>query len=1158
MSLRFYFGSSGSGKSTKVYREMIRRSMEEKKRQFLIVVPDQFTMQTQKELVRLHERGGIMNIDVLSFSRLAHRVLEEVGGGDIPVLDDTGKSLVLRRVASELKPELKVIGSNLDKQGYIHEVKSAISEFMQYGIGYKELEELVRACGDRKALSYKLEDIRILYEGFVSYIREKYITTEETMDLLRKSLSKSGIVKNSVVVFDGFTGFTPIQYRVIGELFHYADEVIVTLTLPETEDPFQRDGEQNLFHLSRKTAQDLVRLAQQEGIARGRDVYMTVSAGEKQDETGGRFRNNPCLAHLERHLFRYPLIPYRGETDGIMNFYIASTPKEEVLQTAVKIMKLVREQGYCYRDIAVITGDMQTYGTHVEEVFEDFGIPCFLDCTRGILLNPFIESIRSALGILIRNFSYESVFLYLRSGMAGFTEEETDVLENYVLETGIRGKSAWGKKFSRRTGEMGENTEPLERLNGLRERLMERLEPLLNREHGTAAEYVEALYDFLTAGETEEKLKESEAFFKEKNDLARAREYGQIYRLVMDLLDQIYFLIGKEEMTVQEFLDILNAGFSEIEVGTIPQNVDRVLIGDMERTRLTEIRALFFIGVNDGNIPKNCSKGGILSDLDREFLSRTGWELSPAPRQQMFIQRFYLYLNLTKPKERLYLSCSKVKNDGSAVRPSYLLNTMKTLYPSVPLEIPEAGPVMDRLLTGDQSLDFLADLYREYASGRLNEEQEKIFCSILTACRRENGDRERTDRLEQAAFSRYLRTDLSKVTARAIYGSILENSVSRLELFASCAYAHFLQYGLALKERKEYGFENVDMGNVFHKCLEKFADGLKNSSYTWLDFPEEYGKRQIEDYMDEVAAEYGNTVLYSDERSMYAITRMKRILERTVSVLQNQLQKGSFRPVNYEVGFRQEVDLDQVDIALTDQEKMYLKGRIDRVDLEEDGDSVYVKIIDYKSGEKQFDLVALYYGLQLQLVVYMNAAVSMLQKKHPGKEIIPAALLYYHVADPSVEMTAPMSPEEVNEKLLEELRMNGVVNSDPDILRKLDGTFEKKSAVIPVERKKDGNLTAGSSCMSTEELKILSRYVTKKTEEAGRRILDGEIEVNPYEKGNRNACTYCRFRGVCGFDRKIPGYRFRELENVSKEDVWDKICEEICLDPEKTESDKGE
>ena len=359
MSLQFYFGSSGAGTSRKLYEDITKRARENRNRNFLIIVPDQFTMQTQKELVCLNDRGGIMNIDVLSFGRLGHRILEEVGGQEIPVLDDTGKSLVLQKVAANLKGDLPTLGGFLHRQGYIHEVKSAISEFMQYGIGTEDVGKLIAYAEKRGALVQKLKDLETLYKGFTEYIRGNFITTEETLDVLCRSLHKSKLLAGSVVAFDGFTGFTPIQTRVIARLMELCGEVTVTLTLGEGEDPYVQDGEQKLFHLSKKTVADLTAKAQELSVDRGRDAFIAP---------GRRFQGAPALAFLERNLFRYGTRPYEGEQQEIRLFE-ATSPKEEVHQTGLEICTLVREEGLAYRDIAVIMGDLEGYAPYVESEF---------------------------------------------------------------------------------------------------------------------------------------------------------------------------------------------------------------------------------------------------------------------------------------------------------------------------------------------------------------------------------------------------------------------------------------------------------------------------------------------------------------------------------------------------------------------------------------------------------------------------------------------------------------------------------------------------------------------------------------------------------------------------------------------------------------------
>ena len=1140
MSLRFYFGPSGSGKSHRIYEEIMQRAAQEPGRNFLIIVPDQFTMQTQKDLVMRSDRGGILNIDVLSFGRLSHRILEEVGTKEMPVLDDTGKSLVLQKIAADLKEQLPAMGSLLHKQGYIHEVKSAISEFMQYGISTQDMDKLIASAEKRGALAMKLRDLKTLYRGFQDYIRDHFITTEETLDVLRRSLVKSKILPDSVVVFDGFTGFTPIQNRLIQELMRVCEETIVTVTIGEEEDPYQMDGEQKLFHLSKKTVADLVKLAAEAEVTRGEDVF--VKGGPN------RFTEASALCYLEQNLFHYQYEPYT-EKQCEIHMFEALSPREEVHQTALYIRKLIREEGLTYRDIAVVIGDLEGYASYVETEFGQLEIPCFLDRTRGIVLNPMIEYIKSALQLYIRDFSYDTVFHFLRSGMADISREEIDELENYVIRTGARGYRTYSRLFTRRTEEMQQGSgqedteraeETLERLNRIRQQFADTVEILHMAPRAKAGEYVDHLYDFLEQNQVQQKLLNYQQQFEQEGDLAKAREYAQIYRLVMDLLDQIYELLGEEEISLQEFADILEAGFGEITVGTIPQNVDRIVVGDMERTRLKQVKVLFFLGVNDGNIPKNASKGGIISDMDREFLIESGTEIAPSPRQQMYIQRLYLYLNMTKPSQRLYLSYAKVNSDGKGIRPSYLIDTVRKLFPQLAVEYPQNRSRLEQIEGRQEGARYLAEELREYADGTLREEERQDFYLMYRAY---EADPEGRDRLTAAAFRRYKESGLSRIVARALYGRQLENSVSRLETYAACACRHFLQYGLSLQEREEFGFEVSDMGNVYHAVLENFAGKLAESGRTWWDFDENFATQAIKEAVEGYAATYGETVLYSSARNEYAITRMSRILTRTVLTLQQHLKQGSFQPDDYELSFRFAEDLDSIHVDLSEEEKMHLQGRIDRIDVSEDAEHVYVKVIDYKSGNKKFDLAALYYGLQLQLVVYMNAAMELESRKHPDKEIVPAALLYYHIDDPTIETPVELTQEQINEEILTKLRMNGVVNSDPAVVERLDRFLQDKSKVIPVEKKKDGSFSARSGILSREELHVVSAYVDTKIRQIGREILDGKIAANPYEKGNEEACTYCAYKKVCGFDGSIPGYEKRQLEDLDKQTLMQRMQE---------------
>lgn len=1114
MALRIITGGSGCGKSKKVCDWVLTESEKNPGKNYFVIVPDQFTMQTQMDYVTASKRGGIMNIDILSFSRLAHRIFEETGGNRKPVLDDTGKSLILRKIAGDIKEKVPVIGSNLNKQGYVHEVKSAISEFMQYGIGENELSWMIDYAKSRGALHYKLKDLQVLYQAFREYIKDNYITTEESMDILAAELYQSQLIPGSVVVFDGFTGFTPIQEKVIGVLMKLCEQVIITVTTGEDE---------QLFAFSNKTIKRLIKLA---------DEYQIEVLPIEKLEGNWRFREKPQLAHLEKHLLRYPVAVYEGDDNGI-RVSAHKDMQSEVRFMCRQIRKLLNETGCAYRDIAVIAGDLSAYESEIEEEFVRYEIPFFMDKTRNILLNPVIEYIKAALSILTENFSYESVFHYLRSGLADFTGEEIDDLENYVLEMGIRGKRTWTHMFVGRTVAMKKldtSSEQLECLNELRVRLLKQMEQFL--EVGSniqVKDMVLRLYQFLTQNQIEQKLHGYAAFFEARKDDARAREYRQIYRLIMELLEQVLELIGDETMSLQEFADILDAGFAEIEVGIIPRSVDRVIVGDIERTRLKPVKYLFFVGVNDGYIPAKASKGGIISDIDREFLKGSNQELAPSPRDQMYIQKYYLYLNMTKPSQGLFLSYSAMDAQGAAIRPSYMIGVIKKLFPGC--EIASAD-TKDGLQIGNllEAREAFCMLLRSYAEGTISERQREEFMQLLSLLSKENTDKWLMEHWVENAYKIKTDSRISQAAAGLLYGDTILSSISRMEKYASCAYSYFLEYGLSLKERELYGFESKDMGTIFHGVLEHFSAKLMEKQYTWMDFPEEEGKTMVASSMEEVCMEYTDALLYDNALNRYTMKKMEGILQKCVTNISYQLKKGRFIPKEYEVSFHVVENLRDLDVSLSEQDKMRLVGRIDRMDTCEKDDKVFVKIVDYKSGDKSFDLAAFYHGTQLQLVVYMNEALKRAEALHPGKQAVSAAMLYYHVDDPLVEGTSKMSPEMVNGKVKEALRMKGIINMDGDILEALDTSKTAKSDCVTLDYDSKGGLKASTNAYSSEQMKLLSDYASYSLKSMGVKIKKGEIPLNPYASGNMDSCTYCAYKDVCGFDEKIPGYQKRNLD----------------------------
>ena len=1014
MALQFIMGPPGSGKSHYLYEKVTKASLEHPETNYIVLVPEQFTMQTQKDLVMASPRKGIMNVDVLSFGRLAHRIFEETGGNQRTVLDDVGKSFVLRKIAGDCEAELRVLGSNLKKTGYIGEVKSVISEFTQYDIQEETLEQMMEEVKDSSNLYYKLQDIKTIYHGFREYLREKYITGEELLDVLCTVVGKSKILKDSVVVLDGFTGFTPVQNKLLRELFGICKRVVITVTMEQKENPFSYKHPYQLFALSKQMVTSLITIAKETKTDVEEPIYL-------YDRPIYRFRENTALAFLEAHLFRYSKEQYEKEQDRIQ-VYCAKNPKEEVDFAAQKIRNLARTRGYRYREIAIIASDLNTYGNQIEKIFGEYQIPIFMDHKRSILLNSFVEYVRSLLAMVEQNFSYESVFRYLRTGLTGFSDEEIDIVENYVIALGIRGYKKWQEKWIRRARGM-EETE-LERINDIKERFLIQVEDVtmvLKKRNKTVSEVTKALYDFLVKEELQKKVKEYEIRFGNDGELALEKEYGQVYRIVIELFDKFVELLGEEQIALKEYCELLDAGLEEAKVGVIPPSLDQVVAGDIERTRIKDIKAVFLLGANDLYIPGKENVGGILSEHDRELFQKGGVALAPGAKEKAFIQKFYLYLLMTKPSEQLYVTYSKVSADGKTLRPAYLIQDLRRMYKKMEIQDADCQPDKKEL-TPKSGFAYLIEKLQKKHEGLGTEWQE-----LYTWYRQNPKWRKKIEQIVEACFYEKPKDGLTTRTAQRLYGTILENSVTRLEKFSACAYAHFLSYGLNLREREEYTFQAIDLGNIFHSAIEHFAKKLEAEGYTWTTLPEGRREELIEESVEESIVDYGNTILYSSARNEYIIKRLKRMMRRTVWALTKQLEKGDFMPGGYEISFGGASGLSTSDISLDVHGRMRLRGKIDRVDICEDEDNVYVKVIDYKTGAKAFDLGELYYGLQLQLVLYLNTALELESRKHHGKTVIPAGIFYYQMKDPIVDKEK--DEEKLEKKILKELRLDGVVNA---------------------------------------------------------------------------------------------------------------------------------
>ena len=1098
MSLQLILGNSGSGKTHTLFETITKLAEENPDKNYIVVVPEQFTLSTQHDLVRINPRRGILNIDVLSIQRLAHRIFEEVGYGSErgTIIDDMGKNLILRHLAEKYEEELPSLGGNIKKLGYITEVKSVISEFMQYGIGMNEISEMIKNAEGHNGLQRKLMDIQVLYNAFREDIKNRYVTTEELLERASDITPHSRIIKNSVIAFDGFTGFTPVQYKFIESLMNNCLDVYITIVIDTSvkEDIYSVKGEHELFYLSKKTIRQITdvcektgqkkqpdillencRLVQSEGILglKNEKDCRTESADNKQFKiinNADRIGQSDELRHLESNMFRAGAQPYvyaddKAENDkktDAISIVCAKDPKSEVEEIAKRMKFLVENKGLSYSDMAVITGDLDTYMNLCSRVFKKYEIPYFIDKTLPVLLNPLVEYVRAVLSILSDNYSYEAMFRYLRSSLVNnenVTLDDIDRLENYVIARGIKGRGKWFDTFTRRAHHM--TPEELMEVDLVRKSV---IEPFAALEEGieyrknakyTVRQLCVALYTFTETNNVNLLLKKLAEDLK-ADGISTYKEMEQIYNKYILLLEQLVDLLGDEKITLKEFSELMDAGFEEIRTGILPGEYDYVQVGDITRSRLKPIKALFFAGVNDGIIPKASSSGGILSDMDRELMlsGLENVELAPTARAQAYTQQFYLYMLLTKPRDYLMISYSQISEEGKSVGPSYFIRTITKMFPKIKIKYPD-NAIESSIYNKENIFDELCRNAQDYVNSRKLNRDFTEFSDLFGMLACDPDYSERLTDLVDASLSKgsFVRSDsIGRTVARALYGLNITNSVTRLEAYASCAYSHFLTYGLKLDEREELEFTTADLGSVFHDVIMNYSKILVENGYSWSAVEEKQSDEMLSEAVTRTLNDERYSSIYESERSFHLISRIKRISSKTIGTLLTQLKNGDFVPSGFELGFSTQDNLDCLNIALSKDEKMKLMGRIDRIDTAEDNNNLYVKIIDYKSGSKSFDIIAVYEGLQLQLVLYLNAAMEMIKKNEEkraaiegdsAREVLPGAILYYHIDDPMIRIDKEMTSEEVNETIKQSLKMKGLVNADEDVYRLIDENFEK-------------------------------------------------------------------------------------------------------------------
>lgn len=1154
MGLRFILGRGGSGKSTYILDEIKKNVKSEDTTPVIMLVPEQYTFETEKRISKLFvgdDKDRFLRSRILSFKTMASIVFSQVGGLTDININSSGKAMMTYKAIESVSKELDVFSKATSQSGFVSSISEIISELKQYNIDPDMLENVANDI-ENEALKLKLRDISKIYKEFEEKLHENYVDSQDILNSLADKIEKCDYFNGAYIYIDEFTGFTPNQYRVLKALLKKAKEVNISLTLDNINKGNYNKAD--VFSRTKFTYERLVKICEEEGIK-------VLSPVNLNDGDIKRFRGNEELLHLEKYYNSYPYKTYDKETKNIQikefnNLY------SEVEQIAKEIVSLVRDKNIRYKDITVATRDLNRYDFLVQSIFNEYNIPNFIDKKREAKSNPIVVLIISALEMKNRRYSYESMFRYLKSGLIGIDNDDISLLENYVLANGIKGKKWFEEKWNYRVNSnFSEDETELElqtkdRINEIKNRVIQPIEILQGKLKGRnkTVDICKYIYEFLLDINMPNTIEGLILNFKDKGELDIASQYSQVWNIVVDILDQMVEIMGDESISLDKFIKLISLGFDEYELGLVPPSIDQVLVSSVDRMKNTDTKYLYLIGTTDGIFPLISKDGGLLNDDDRKRLEKSGVEVDIDSKTKTFEEQFLVYKALTSTTENLIITYPISDYEGKTLRSSIIVSRLKKIFPNIKntsyivdeeiktdedilKKVTSKSPTFSELINNIKEFDnnnlsideinaIWLDLYRYYIN---DEEYKNIARKVIKGLSYTN----QVQKLEE-----------NKI--KSLYqGNLL--SVSRLEKYAQCPFAYFIQYGLKAKERREYSFTAPDLGTFIHNILDKFSKELSKDNLDWRDINEDYIDKKIGMLVDEIVSKIPGYILNSSERYKYLAYRLKNMLVTAIKIISEQISQGSFEPKGYEVDFGIKGKYPPIKIILNNGEEINLVGKIDRVDELEEGEDKYIRIIDYKSGNKSISLTDIYYGLQLQLMVYLDA---ILESCTEGEiNLKPAAILYCRIDDPIAKFSEDQEDDIVKESILKELRMKGLVIKDSHIIKEMDKSLENgersSSLVIPANLTKDGKIGKNTSGVTYEEFDILRKYVKQTIKNLCEDMLGGNIMIAPYKNKNATSCDFCSYSVICQFDSSLKDNKYKILNNKENEEIINIMKEEI-------------
>ena len=1112
MSFRIVYGRAGTGKSEYCYREIAQKIKEENK--ILIITPEQFSFTAEKKLMDAIDTQAVLNAEVVTLSRMAYRVINEIGGKTETNLSKCGKAMLIYSILNNNKKELKFLGKTDEN---VDMLDTAITEFKKHGISIEQLSEEIDKQDDIY-LKNKLKDLSVVYNGFEEQLSGKYIDETDLLTILAQNIENTDMFKDAVIYIDEFAGFTSQEYQIIEKLVQIAKQVTITICTDELHDI--KNPDTDIFYSNQVTVNKLLEVAQN----------CEAKIDEIKLENPYRFKSME-LKHLEQNLYNNKPTKYDKQLKN-MQLFLAKNQYSEIEEVAKNIFKLVRDEGYRYRDISIITKNIATYSSLARAIFDKYNIPIFIDENRDLNQNIVIQYVLSILEIFIKNWSYEAVFNYIKTGFSNIDDDDIFKLEKYCLKWGIK-QNKWKKEFAYGNYEEKDKAE-IERLEQIRKDLVT---PLMNLKHKidenkTVRGISKAIYEFLVEQQIFEKVQEKIEELNEIGQVDLANEYENSLQNIIEILDEIVLVFDEDKITIDKYNQILKIGFKNSSLTKIPGTQDQVIMGDVDRSRSHKVKAIFIIGLNDGEFPSVRKDEGFLNDSDRDILKQDGIELAKGTIDKLYEDSFNIYKAFTTAEEKLYLLYSSSDMQGKALRPSMLINKIKKIYPMIQEQsdvIEKKSEILNKKTTYEELIANLSKLKEQ-------DSIEKIWYYVYDYYKK---DAEWNEKLQQSLKGLSYTNIPEKIEQNNIdrlYGNTLVTSISKLERYRSCPFSYYLQYGLKIKPQEELKIQTLNTGTFIHEVIDEFFETVKSQGIKLEEITEEQLSEIINKIIDAKLGQNKNYIFTSTAKYRALVVRLKKIIKKALKYIIGTIVQSRFEVLGTEVEFGDKGKYKPIRLTLEDGKKIEIIGKIDRIDTAKGEDGKYLRIIDYKSSAKNIDLNEVYAGLQIQLLTYLDASCK-------EEDLMPAGVLYFSMLEQMIKSNKRMEQEEIEEKIRANFKMKGLILADVKVVKLHDKNLQNgSSALVPAYIGKDGELSEKkTSGVTAEQFKDLQKYMYTVIRQISREILGGNIDLKPYYKDKKTPCKYCDYKSICSFNMGGCENSYNYIDKKSKEEILHKI-----------------